>query len=116
MSMLGFVYLVLILGWILIVLFLKCKKSITPHISLTDNYTDAIGSEQRRPSVHVIQLQSDVLENETHTLDGYHQQTYNLRQNSQRMPLAAVGERGIGAWNKDGYNHCFFDETYSYKR
>ena len=44
MSMLGFVYLVLILGWILIVLFLKCKKSITPHISLTDNYTDAIGS------------------------------------------------------------------------
>lgn len=42
--MLGFVYLVLILGWILIVLFLKCKKSITPHIGLTDNYADAIGS------------------------------------------------------------------------
>lgn len=41
MSMLGFVYLVLILGWILIVLFLKCKKSITPHIGLSDNYTDA---------------------------------------------------------------------------
>lgn len=43
MSMLGFVYLILILGWILIVLFLKCKRSITPHMGFSDSsYADAI--------------------------------------------------------------------------
>jgi len=42
MSMLGFVYLVLILGWILIVLFLKCKKSLAAPFRFGENYTDAI--------------------------------------------------------------------------
>ncbi|XP_037813593.1 uncharacterized protein LOC119604807 [Lucilia sericata] len=95
MSMLGFVYLVLILGWILIVLFLKCKKSITPHIGLTDNYTDAIGSDQRRPSVHVIQLQRDDLDNEDQSIDAYQQRSSSLRRQSQRIPLSAIGERNI---------------------
>ncbi|KAM7345914.1 uncharacterized protein ACRADG_011986 isoform 1-T2 [Cochliomyia hominivorax] len=94
MSMLGFVYLILILGWILIVLFLKCKKSITPHIGLTDNYTDAIGSDQRRPSVHIIQLQQNDLENENQ-LNTYHQRSNSLRLHSQRQPLAAIGEHNI---------------------
>ncbi|XP_023308677.2 uncharacterized protein LOC111690431 [Lucilia cuprina] len=95
MSMLGFVYLVLILGWILIVLFLKCKKSITPHIGLTDNYTDAIGSDQRRPSVHIIQLQRNDLDNEDQLIDAYHQRSSSLRRHSQRLPLSAIGERNI---------------------
>lgn len=121
MSMLGFVYLVLILGWILIVLFLKCKKSITPHIGLSDNYTDAIGSgmcvfndrniyvctyfichlinwtfkDHRRPSVHVIQLQREDLENEDQLIDAYHQQSSCLRRQSQRQPLSAIGEHNL---------------------
>lgn len=41
--MLGFIYLMLILGWILIVLFLRCKKSIAPHFAFTDNYTENVG-------------------------------------------------------------------------
>ena len=48
-------------------------------------------------------------------MDGYHQQTYNLRQNSQRMPLAAVGERGIGGMNPNEaiINPAFtYDEEY----
>lgn len=47
MSMLGFVYLVLILGWILIVLFLKCKKSLAAPFRFGENYTDAIADTGR---------------------------------------------------------------------
>ncbi|XP_019893730.1 uncharacterized protein LOC101900276 isoform X1 [Musca domestica] len=94
MSMLGFVYLVLILGWILIVLFLKCKKSITPHIGLSDNYTDAT-IDHRNPSVHVIQLQRDDLEQEDQLMESYHQRSNSLRRHSQRIPLSAVDERNI---------------------
>ncbi|XP_013111732.1 uncharacterized protein LOC106090179 isoform X1 [Stomoxys calcitrans] len=96
MSMLGFVYLVLILGWILIVLFLKCKKTITPHIGLSDNYADAaIGVDQQRPTIHVIQLPRDELEQEDQLMESYHQRSNSLRRHSQRMPLSAVDERTI---------------------
>ncbi|XP_037953005.1 uncharacterized protein LOC119683412, partial [Teleopsis dalmanni] len=93
-SMLGFVYLVLILGWILIVLFLKCKKTITPHFAFTDNYTDAIGTG-RRPSIHVIQLQSDDIESENRLMDSYHQNSQSLRRHSHRSQRSTIEERTI---------------------
>ncbi|ALC41411.1 CG13437 [Drosophila busckii] len=88
MSMLGFVYLVLILGWILIVLFLKCKKSLAAPFRLSEHYTDAIAeSSERRPSVHVIQLQSEDIEQEDHYLDNFHRQSNNLQRYSHRSTL-----------------------------
>ncbi|XP_012157825.1 uncharacterized protein LOC101461441 isoform X1 [Ceratitis capitata] len=83
MSMLGFVYLFLILGWILIVLFLKCKKSITPHFAFSEHYTDATATD-RRPSVHIIQLPPEEMENEEQFLDTYHQRSNSLRRYSNR--------------------------------
>ncbi|XP_068146686.1 uncharacterized protein [Drosophila tropicalis] len=87
MSMLGFVYLVLILGWILIVLFLKCKKSLAAPFRFGENYTDAINETERRPSVHVIQLQSDDVEREDHYLNHFHRHTDNLQRYSHRSTL-----------------------------
>ncbi|XP_011202191.1 uncharacterized protein LOC105225436 isoform X2 [Bactrocera dorsalis] len=89
MSMLGFVYLFLILGWILIVLFLKCKKSITPHLAFTEHYTDAIAAG-RRPSVHIIELPPDEMDNEEQYLDSYHQQSNSLRRHSNRSQRSAL--------------------------
>ncbi|XP_039955131.1 uncharacterized protein LOC126756124 isoform X1 [Bactrocera neohumeralis] len=89
MSMLGFVYLFLILGWILIVLFLKCKKSITPHLAFTEHYTDAIAAG-RRPSVHIIELPPDEMDNEEQFLDSYHQQSNSLRRHSNRSQRSAL--------------------------
>ncbi|KAL5286041.1 hypothetical protein ACFFRR_007619 [Megaselia abdita] len=61
--MLGFLYLILILGWILIVIFLKCKKSLAPHLAFpyNSNYSQSVSERQCSPSVHVIQLQEDEL-------------------------------------------------------
>lgn len=89
MSMLGFVYLVLILGWILIVLFLKCKKSLSAPFRFGENYTDAIAESgtERRPSVHVIQLQSEDIEQEEQYMDSFHRQSDNLQRYSHRSTL-----------------------------
>ncbi|KAH8410963.1 hypothetical protein KR222_003704 [Zaprionus bogoriensis] len=91
MSMLGFVYLVLILGWILIVLFLKCKKSLSAPFRFGENYTDAIGetttTAERRPSVHVIQLQDEDIEQEEHYMDSFHRQSDSLQRYSHRSTL-----------------------------
>lgn len=45
--MLGFLYLILILGWILIVIFLKCKKSLAPHLAFpyNSNYSQSASGE-----------------------------------------------------------------------
>ncbi|XP_054740661.1 uncharacterized protein LOC129246124 [Anastrepha obliqua] len=91
MSMLGFVYLFLILGWILIVLFLKCKKSITPHFAFAENYTDAIAAD-RRPSVHIIQLPPEEMDNEDQFIDSYHQRSSSLRRHSNRSQHSAMHE------------------------
>ncbi|XP_017051136.2 uncharacterized protein LOC108094844 [Drosophila ficusphila] len=95
MSMLGFVYLVLILGWILIVLFLKCKKSLAAPFRFGENYTDAIADTERRPSVHVIQLQHDDVEREDHYLDNFHRNTENLQRYSHRSQRSTLEERTI---------------------
>lgn len=89
MSMLGFVYLVLILGWILIVLFLKCKKSLAAPFRFGENYTNAIAESgtERRPSVHVIQLQSEDIEQEEQYMDSFHRQSDNLQRYSHRSTL-----------------------------
>lgn len=55
------------------------------------------------------------MEQENHILDGYHEQGYNIRQNSQRMPLATVGERGVDGMhpNEAIINPAFtYDEEY----
>ncbi|KAM8711325.1 hypothetical protein ACLKA7_000464 [Drosophila subpalustris] len=92
MSMLGFVYLVLILGWILIVLFLKCKKSLAAPFRFGENYTDAIaergnGNVERRPSVHVIQLPNEDIDQEDQYLDRFHRQSDSLQRYSHRSTL-----------------------------
>ncbi|EDW02438.1 uncharacterized protein LOC6560543 [Drosophila grimshawi] len=88
MSMLGFVYLVLIVGWILIVLFLKCKKSLSAPFRFGENYTDAIAERgERRPSVNVIQLQNEDIEQEDHYMNSFHRQTDNLQRYSHRSTL-----------------------------
>ncbi|XP_030387635.1 uncharacterized protein LOC115634188 [Scaptodrosophila lebanonensis] len=95
MSMLGFVYLVLILGWILIVLFLKCKKSLAAPFAFGDNYTDAIAETDRRPSVHVIQLPSEDLEQEERFINGFHRNTANLQRHSHRSQRSTLDQRTI---------------------
>ncbi|KAH8365312.1 uncharacterized protein LOC108109150 isoform X1 [Drosophila eugracilis] len=95
MSMLGFVYLVLILGWILIVLFLKCKKSLAAPFRFGENYTDAIADTERRPSVHVIQLQHDDVEREDHYMNNFHRNTENLQRYSHRSQRSTLEERTI---------------------
>ncbi|XP_067631365.1 uncharacterized protein [Eurosta solidaginis] len=91
MSMLGFVYLFLILGWILIVLFLKCKKSIKPHFAFSENYTDAIAAD-RRPPIHIIHLPPEEMDNEDQFIDSYHERSNSLRRHSNRSLHSALPE------------------------
>uniref|UniRef100_A0A1A9V9Y6 Uncharacterized protein n=1 Tax=Glossina austeni TaxID=7395 RepID=A0A1A9V9Y6_GLOAU len=92
--MLGLVYLILILGWILIVLFLKCKKSITPHMGLTESYTDTM-ADHRRPSIHIIQLPHGELEREDRLIEPTQCESTSSRWHSQRLHLTAADERSI---------------------
>ncbi|XP_055839273.1 uncharacterized protein LOC129907200 [Episyrphus balteatus] len=92
--MLGFIYLMLILGWILIVLFLRCKKSIAPHFAFTDNYTE--NNVERRPSIHVIELPSDDFRDD---MDSY-SQVSRSRLDSYRS-RSVIDERTIETYPTD---------------
>lgn len=92
--MLGFIYLMLILGWLLIVLFLRCKKSISPHLAFTENYPETV---ERRPSIHVIELPSDDLRDGD--MDSY-SQVSRSRLNSYRS-RSVIDERTIETYPTD---------------
>lgn len=49
----------------------------------------------RRPSVHVIQLQHDDVEREDHYLDSFHQNTENLQRYSHRSQRSTLEERTV---------------------
>ncbi|XP_055916597.1 uncharacterized protein LOC129949269 isoform X2 [Eupeodes corollae] len=91
--MLGFIYLMLILGWILIVLFLRCKKSIAPHFAFTDNYTENVA---RQPTVHVIELPSEDFRDD---MDSY-SQVSRSRLDSYRS-RSVIDERTIETYPTD---------------
>ncbi|XP_055916596.1 uncharacterized protein LOC129949269 isoform X1 [Eupeodes corollae] len=92
--MLGFIYLMLILGWILIVLFLRCKKSIAPHFAFTDNYTENVAA--RQPTVHVIELPSEDFRDD---MDSY-SQVSRSRLDSYRS-RSVIDERTIETYPTD---------------
>jgi len=50
---------------------------------------------ERRPSVHVIQLQHDDVEREDHYMNHFHQNTENLQRYSHRSQRSTLEERTI---------------------
>ncbi|XP_039479980.1 uncharacterized protein LOC120444418 isoform X2 [Drosophila santomea] len=50
---------------------------------------------ERRPSVHVIQLQHDDVEREDHYMNNFHQNTENLQRYSHRSQRSTLEERTI---------------------
>jgi len=50
---------------------------------------------ERRPSVHVIQLQQDDVEREDHYMNNFHRNTENLQRYSHRSQRSTLEERTI---------------------